>query len=168
MRKKSFSLGFGLGIICVSLIFWIVYGYQVKKLKIEYESLKTVLTDEEIIEKAEQLGMIFYSDLPQNSQNESKNTEEHTEMTQTDEPTTELNTDINSEDADIIEITINRGSSAGFVAEVLFEKGVIDDAEEFKEYLVDRNKSTKIKSGTFTFEKNMKYSEALKTLLNEK
>jgi hypothetical protein len=57
MKMKSFMFGLGFGLMIVSVIFYFIYGYQVRANNWESDSAKKA-TDAEIMQRAEQLGMV--------------------------------------------------------------------------------------------------------------
>ncbi|MDR1689607.1 MAG: endolytic transglycosylase MltG [Clostridiales bacterium] len=54
---KSFMFGLGFGLLIVSVIFYFIYGYQVKANNWENDAAKNA-TDAEIMQRAQQLGMV--------------------------------------------------------------------------------------------------------------
>ncbi len=64
MGLKKFFLGFGFGIITLSIVFYSILGFLPKNEKI----VEVDLSNDEIIERAKTLGMISIRDLPEKSQ----------------------------------------------------------------------------------------------------
>jgi hypothetical protein len=60
-----------------------------------------------------------------------------------------------------ISFNIESGMSSGKVAELLEEKGLIDDADEFNTYIVKKGKASVIKIGTYTLPKGSTYGDII-------
>jgi hypothetical protein len=60
-----------------------------------------------------------------------------------------------------ISFNIESGMSSGKVAELLEEKGLIDDADEFNTYIVEMGKASVIKIGTYTLPKGSTYGDII-------
>lgn len=88
-------------------------------------------------------------------------TETTTEATtETTEDTTESTTEKTTETpGGKVKITVSSGMYSTEVAEMLQEKGIIDDYLDFDRWLDETGYSTQIRVGDFTFEKGMSYEE---------
>ena len=149
------------------------------------------MSDEEIIKKAEKLGMVMEDnsiitpdesdgkddvvvkddtteeDLTTEVQDTELDTTEDstTEETTEDEPTTEEKTTAN-DDGDTVTITVQSGMSSYDVAVLLEAAGVVDNASDFDVYLNQNGYSTRIEVGEFKVTDDMSYEELAKLLTN--
>ncbi len=183
MKFKYFIRGLGIGIIFGAIVMLVAAG----------TSDKEKLTDEEIVERAEKLGMVWEEATQTNAvSDESKNTEsvvmndteeatetvtdvntteEKTEAvtkatteieTETTEKTTEASTEKNTYTE--ATITVTRGMSSTSVAEMLEDADIIEDAEDFDNYLVKEGISNKIQVSSFKLNSNMTYEDIAKVI----
>lgn len=60
-----------------------------------------------------------------------------------------------------ISFTIERGMSSKTVARLLEEKGLIDDAENFNDYIIAQGKAAVIRTGSYSLPKGSSYREIL-------
>lgn len=82
------------------------------------------------------------------------------DTTDTQEGTAGQDSDAN----DTITFTIVRGMSSGQVSELLMQKGLVEDAVDFDDYIKENGKSTTIRFGSFVLPRNASYSEILATI----
>ena len=80
------------------------------------------------------------------------------EETTTKEPTSEQTT-TNSNQSVTCTLTVTNRTGSDDVAYMLAQAGIIEDAEEFNEYLISNGYAYRIQNGTFTFKKGMTYKE---------
>lgn len=182
MKLKYFLRGLGTGIIFAALIMLAAYmtsgGYK--------------MSDEEIIKKAEKLGMVMEddsiitpstteatdvkddtteNDLTTEATTENDNTEDDTtedgttEATTEEEPTTEEKTTA-SDSGDTVTITVQSGMSSYDVAVLLEAADIVDSASDFDVYLNQNGYSTRIEVGEFKVTGDMSYEELAKLLTN--
>ncbi len=175
MKLKYFLRGLGIGIIFGAIIMLAAY----------LTSGSYKLTDEEIISRAKNLGMVYESDIATSgdADNEKNTTEEvTTEAPTTEAPTTENTTEVTTEkvteattrattesakttedkkDAEYqtAEITVVGGMGSQQVAQLLEDAGMIESASDFDSYLNRNGYSTRIEIGTFEINSNMTYEE---------
>ena len=175
MKLKYFLRGLGIGIIFGAIIMLAAY----------LTSGSYKLTDEEIISRAKNLGMVYESDIATSgdADNEKNTTEEVTaEAPTTEAPTTENTTEVTTEkvteattrattesakttedkkDAEYqtAEITVVGGMGSQQVAQLLEDAGMIESASDFDSYLNRNGYSTRIEIGTFEINSNMTYEE---------
>lgn len=175
MKLKYFLRGLGIGIIFGAIIMLAAY----------LTSGSYKLTDEEIINRAKNLGMVYESDIATSgdADNEKNTTEEvTTEALTTEAPTTENTTEVTTEkvteattrattesakttedkkDAEYqtAEITVVGGMGSQQVAQLLEDAGMIESASDFDSYLNRNGYSTRIEIGTFEINSNMTYEE---------
>ncbi len=178
MKLKYYLRGIGVGIIFSTIIMLIV-GNSAK------------MSDAEIIKEAEKLGMVltesseenFIDDLLEDDKNkpndatttEATTTEEGTttEATTTDATTTEENTtteattteEASVTDAEVATIQVVSGMNSYKVSMLLQEAGIIEDGQDFDNYLNRNGYSSKIQVNTFTFTSDMTYEEIAEKLV---
>lgn len=152
-RKKSLSfllLGLGIGIILTNLIYYV-------NPKIEYQNL----SDEEIVEKAKELGMVFLKDSIQidNIKEETS----HIEEDYTDESKEEQVEEEQTE----VEFKILQGQSLETIAENLYSAGLIDDVYGFVNYCKEKGMTRRFRVGTYNLVSGMDYEALLTTLIKK-
>lgn len=187
MKLKYFLRGLGAGTVFATLIMLVAYmlsgGYK--------------LTDEEIIKKAEKLGMVMEEKepLPTTSEESNDETEKLPETTETitedmsseneitegettegasteSEVTTQEEEEpetTSAPDGSYVEATIEvvSGMSSYEIAQLLQEVGIIDDAADFDAYLNQNGYSTQLKINTYTFNSDMTYEDIAEALIKE-
>ena len=170
MKLKYYLRGLGIGMIVTALILGISFSHR--------QGQETqILTDDQIRERAEQLGMVDSSELTlaalQNSvqQQAQENTEkteaspepETEETTTTSEPETtaapentvepeatpQPETIEASETSQTVTVTVKKGASSGSVSNRLQEAGLVEDAKTFDNYLCNNGYSRSINPGTY-------------------
>jgi len=152
--------GLGIGIILTTLVLTI--GRPKEK-----------LSDQEIMRRATELGMVMEED---NSDNLDKVLDEirptvaptlQPSATITPEPTAKPTpTDLPPVDGNQsgnnsvdVTFTIKSGMSSGQVSKLLVEKGVVDNADDFNQYIVSVGKASVIRVGTYTIKKDATYKD---------
>lgn len=143
MKNKTnifyMSLGIGIGIILTSFIF-------ILNPKIKYIDYN----DEEIIEKAKQLGMVSVKDkIEINEKNDRKNKKEVKQKEK-------------------IFFQIKDDDTLSSVADNLFKKGLIANKEDFIQMAKQIKVDKKLRTGNYNLEKNLSYNEILKILTEKK
>ena len=121
MKLKYYLRGFGLGIILTMVIMMIIT-----------HSSRQELSNAEIIEKAEKLGMQMAE---QNSESEKVPEKEL-------EKETETETETDSVPAPVVEnisIVVNQGDSSDAVAGKLQSAGLVENAKAFNQFLIELN-----------------------------
>ncbi|MBQ8413406.1 MAG: hypothetical protein IJX12_07375 [Lachnospiraceae bacterium] len=186
MKLKYFLRGLGAGIIFGALIMLAAY----------MTSGAYKMSDEEIIERAEALGMVkSESSILSSSEDDKENledsksseeavkddtkdteelTSEDTEEPTTEEPTTEATTEATTTEATTEEapsatnktIKVVSGMSSYEVSVILKDAGIITDAGDFDSYLNSHGYSTRIEVGEFECNADMTYEELAKILTN--
>ena len=168
---------------------------------------KEKMSDDEIIKRAKNLGMIEATNtdatygISENDKSQKdvgdKTTEAVKEVTTdsiadvsekaaaTTEITTEAKTEISTEEktteapkettTEKVEnsyteatITVTSGMGSPEVAALMKEAGIIEDADDFDNYLVNQGISDKIQINTFKFNSNMSYEDIAKELTTPK
>lgn len=187
MKLKYFLRGLGVGVVFGALIMLVAYmtsgGYK--------------LSDEEVIKRAEKLGMVMEeSSVPEINDEDTEEkddimTEKPTtseeivtedepvseEVTDdvTEEPTTEATTeepittaeDVPSGDYTTATIEVVSGMSSYDIAQLLENAGIVDSASDFDTYLNANGYSTQLKINKYTFNSNMTYEEIAEALIKE-
>lgn len=176
---KNFTVGLGLGIIITSIAFF----STLRQMPEVEPTPVAIVTDEEVVERAKKLGMIFVSELPKQATQITDDQvmqranelgmvflEEKT-MNQ-DEQIIDLRDVPNSEglsestnEKETIEVYIQRGTKAYFISDLLYKKNIIDSADGFTKFLKEKNMTTQLGSGYFIIPKNSTYDEILQILL---
>ena len=174
MKLKYYMRGLGIGILLTTIIF-VLSGYN------------KGLTDEEIKEKAAELGMVW-KDQRDNSDEGSLDkvlediladkdpTPEPTieptpEPTPepapepTEEPAAELPVEDSEDVSKEVLITITKGMSSDDVSRVLYEAGLIDSAYAFNRYIISKGKSTVISYGSFNISIGATYDEIIDVIV---
>ncbi len=173
MKLKYFLRGLGAGIIFGALIMLIAY----------MSSGAYKISDDEIIERAQSLGMVMddKSVISSKDENASKNDAESVsdlsdkpttvsteEVPQTTtEASTEVSTEETTEDILTTEnkaVVVRPGMSSYEVAVILEDAGIISDANDFDAYLNSNGYSTQIEVGEFYCNEGMEYEELAKIL----
>ena len=155
MRFKYFLRGLGVGIVFASLIFFMVYK----------ENATPKMSDKQIIERAKELGMVeegssiedilHTSATSEASENETESTTE--KATEEEKKTTEATTENTTETAEKVSITIGRGATSYTVCQKLQELGIVKDAAEYDNYLIENGYASRIRVGTHELTKGMDY-----------
>ncbi len=170
MNLKYFLRGLGIGIVGTVIIFNI-FGNKPEK---------EVLTDAEIIERAQTLGMVMEDKkieetLEQilNNQEEAKKQEEQEKEAEKNlakeeekqEQESVLPEPLREEETTVVStITITKGMGSTQTAKALERVGVVEDAEAFNEYLCETGNSVKLRIGTYQIKGRPSYSELVKIL----
>lgn len=128
-------LGVGIGIIITNTVYCLNPIVEYK----EY-------TQEEIIEKAKDLGMVFVKESI-DVDNQSK--EDYEEKSKK------------------YLFVIEQGDNLKEISYNLLEKGIIDDAEDFRNYAKEKGVSRKFRVGTYSLNYHMDYDEIINILTKE-
>ena len=96
-----------------------------------------------------------------------ESTEENTttKEEQTEKPTEEETT--NKRPEKTYELTVTSKTNSWDVAKKLKNAGIIDDAEEFNDYLCDNGHASNIQNGKFTITSDMSYKEIAKIITSK-
>lgn len=140
MRFKYYLRGAGIGVILTTLIFTIAFAVY-----------KPTLSDDEIMKKAEALGM----EMPADDSDSADKKDTKTAKDQKDgADASDSNTDdaTTSEDGgqkNVIEFTIASGDTSATIAQHLQEVGLVDNAKSFDLYLSDQDLDNQLLPGTY-------------------
>lgn len=158
MKRKYFVRGLGVGIVFGALIMFAAY----------MTSGKNRMSDEDIIKRAQELGMVKQSEYVLESDVTSEETtteaptttEKATEEVTTEAPTTTEKADTSTQTT----ITISSGMSSEAIASALANAGLVDDASKFNSFLVANGYDMKLETGSFSLASGMSYEEIAKIL----
>ena len=175
MKFKYYLRGAGIGLIVASVILMIAFSKHNKR-----------LTDDEIIARAKELGMVMEDSNVDNTKDSSKdnqdNNEDSSNADNPDDNTGDNNDgdndntgdndnnnesgDDNNEEKDhtLVEFVIRNGEFSDVVSNHLYEKGLIDDPVKFNEWLMANRFDKQLETGTFMIPKNSTYEEIVKIL----
>lgn len=162
MKRKYYLRGIGVGILFATIVLFTAYSI----------SGQGKMTDEEVIARAEELGMIKSGTLldnltkPASTENPSDSsetetstaTDSSTEAPGTNEPDTETAAEETSEpvteavdpNVRMVSFTVVSGMNSWNVATILQDQGVIADASDFDSYLEANGYSARISTGEYT------------------
>ena len=110
------------------------------------------------------------------SSEDSSSNEESTKDTAKEEPTEENTTTkeeqteeqtTNKKPEKTYELTVTSKTNSWDVAKKLKNAGIIDDAEEFNDYLCDNGYASNIQNGKFTITSDMSYKEIAKIITSK-
>jgi cell division protein YceG involved in septum cleavage len=127
-------LGIGIGVLLTNII----YNFHPNVQYREY-------SQEEIIEKAKELGMVFLKDVIK----VESDTEE-------------------KEDSKKVEFTVKKGDSLTEIASNLHGAGIIEDVNSFVKYVREKGLDKKIRVGSFMLSPDMDFDEIIEILLKRK
>lgn len=159
MKLKYYLRGLGTGILFASIVLSIAFSYRT--------------TDSRIKEWAKELGMVYPDEKEEKSSELQSSSEEKTDEQTTGQTTTgqtteqkedESETTTASENKISCTITVTSGTISHDVAIQLETAGIIEDADDFDEYLCDNGYAYRIQNGTYTIIKGMKYEEIAKLI----
>ncbi len=179
MKLKYYMRGIGIGVIFATLVLTISFYFG----RTAFSSKE--MTDEEIIEKATELGMVMPEDEASEDQdNEEETTVEGEDVTSEEQPTeevapeeTEETEETNVENEPVVEssestvkyipFTVNSGESSDTVASNLYKAGLVDSASEFNDYMNTLGVDNRIQSGTFYVRADSTYDDIIVLLVNK-
>jgi cell division protein YceG involved in septum cleavage len=127
-------LGIGIGVLLTNII----YNFHPNVQYREY-------SQEEIIEKAKELGMVFLKDVIK----VESDTEE-------------------KEDSKKVEFAVKKGDSLTEIASNLHGAGIIEDVDSFVKYVRGKGLDKKIRVGSFMLSPDMDFDEIIDILLKRK
>lgn len=172
MKLKYYLRGLGIGIIITTLI-----------LTVALSGGKEKLSDEEIIQRAEELGMVMAATEETEAVDTEAETEQQNEMAVNTETDTEQQTEIAAEPVvpastetgieepqpqeaeQEISFTVSAGESSDTVAFNLYKAGIIDDATAFNRYMVKNGYDSRLRAGTFQIKTGSSYDDVLDILV---
>ena len=152
MKLKYYLRGLGIGIITTTILLMIAFALH-----------KPVMSDEDIIARAKQLGMVMPED---EEPLQDTGTTESTETTEVPETETEQIGEQTEENAAETEgtllaepytLVVNRGDVCRVVCENLQANGIVDDAEAFRKFLGQKGFASSISVGSYTIPYGLDY-----------
>lgn len=173
MDLQSYLRGLGVGIAVTTIILMVSFAVSNKE-----------PDTEEIIERARALGMVESTAfmLPTEETSESVTTsaaeEPATKEPETEtvtepateavtEPATEAVTEDTTEpvvSGEQIIVDVQNFKQAYVAAQILQEAGVVDNADDFTEFMIENGYTTRLFEGTYTFTKGMSYDQIAKII----
>ena len=173
MKLKYYLRGLGIGIIVTTILLMIAFALH-----------KPTMSDEDIIARAKQLGMVMPEDEEPLQDTETTESTEvtavpETEAAQIEEQTTEaatnteVATEVSSEaneenntavNAAPYTLVVNRGDVCRIVCENLQANGVVDDAEAFRKFLGQKGFASSISVGSYSIPYGLDYEEIYQIL----
>ncbi len=185
MRIKYYIRGIGIGIIFATLVLTISFYFG------KGSFAKEKLSDEEIIERATELGMVMEATTEEGTEegtdeNTEENPEENPEEVaeESDESNTEKEATVTAQAAPQIEdvastdseeaetityvpFTVRGGESSEIVSKNLKKAGLIDSVDDFNKYLSKIKVDNLIQSGTFYVKQGSSYDDIAALLVNK-
>lgn len=175
MKRKYYIRGIGVGILFATIILFTAYSV----------TGGGKMTDEEIMRRAEELGMVRAGSLLENlnrstedtatndttegsSTNDttadtSSSTDEDTQDTEAD-TTTEADSSTAAPEGGTVSFTVISGMNSWNVATILQDQGVIADAADFDSYLEANGYSDRIATGEYTVVEGSDYETIAKLI----
>jgi hypothetical protein len=145
-------LGIGIGIVLTNTI----YIFNPKTKHIDY-------TDQEIIEKAREMGMVKIKDNIDTTKDEISTNELKEDKIEVSIKTEE-ETNKSDEKEEKIKFVINYGDTLMGIAKNLLDAGIIDDENEFIQLAKENKLNSKFRTGTYYIKPNTNYSDIMKML----
>jgi len=194
-RVKSFALGLGVGMAAAALAGFAAYA--VDSGRIRHQAAVHALTDEQVIARADKLGMIFADKLPQSAAADRQKQADagrerplsgaggaaaayagqnnpfaasgsaFASLAQPAPAAGRADDGRAAAPGTVIEVQIRRGAAASAIADELEKAWVIGDGADFNRYLINRLITYKLNYGTFSFKKDMGYDEIARILLRK-
>lgn len=176
MKLKYYMRGIGIGVIFATLLLTISFYFGSTGIS------SNEMTDEEIIEKATELGMVMPEDDSEEQENQEEATEEpedaNSEAQSTEEEIAEESTEesevenepvVESSETTVkyIPFTVNSGESSDTVAANLYSAGLVDSASDFNDYMNTLGVDNRIQSGTFYVRTDSTYDDIIVLLVNK-
>lgn len=168
MKLKYYLRGLGIGILITTIIFMIFIRMDKNHL----------ITDKEIMARAEKLGMIMQEEddsktLEQLKEETEKSKEEEGQQTPEDTQNTTENTEDGQEQntpqtVEQVQFNILPGEYSDVISQKLFDAGLIDDKAAFNEFIINSDYDNFIQTGDFTIPKGASYEEIAKILTTKK
>ena len=181
MKLKYYLRGLGIGIIVTTLVLMVAFSGKKEK-----------LSDQEIMQRAEQLetgteettGTEAQPETEQDVQNTEAGTEENADENteNASEPETEPQTEaaaepaapedttgnvvgeVKQETSGEVAFTVKSGESSDTVAFNLYKAGLVDDATAFNRYMISKGYDSRLRTGDFKIRSGASYDEILKVL----
>ena len=131
---------------------------------VEYE----VRADTDVIETSEEESATGATESSEKNQircHRTSDNETDTDVSELSNEESDTGTsDSSDENTDNVTFTIVRGMSSGQVSELLMQEGLIDDAEDFDNFIIRNGKASVIRIGTYTLPKDSDYEMILEAI----
>lgn len=181
MKLKYYMRGLGIGIILTTII-------------LSINNKTKDITDQEIINRAKKLGMVeakTQDNKIEDMLDHIKNTTitpttnpDQTKISISPNPTSSPTPTPETKMATVspkpkktvtptkkaelnITISIIKGMSSDHVSKLLYEKGLVKDAEEFNQYLIKQGNASRIRVGEYTITKGTTYKEIMNQIISK-
>ncbi len=169
-QKSSLSFGLGIGLIIFSFIIYI-YANFILNLGDNQVVQAIAIEDDEIIERAKSMGMIFVNQLPTKpTKNQLTDSEiiEKAKKLGMEFPTKPLQTKTDiSDEPPLLQVEIPQGASASEASKLLYEAGIIEDENEFTSFLLEKKITKVIRYGNFKFPPKIAHNEIANVIANQ-
>lgn len=165
-KTKYILLGLGIGIIITNVLYYI-------NPRIEYEEL----SDQEIVERAENLGMITIKENisineekkdKEKKEIEEKGLKEKTLDEQIDNKKKEKERTEEVKESKSLLVKVEKGDSLYDISEKLYDLGLIDDTKKFDARVYERELSKKMHYGEYEIESGSDYDTIIDLLVKKK
>lgn len=168
MKLKYYLRGLGIGIITATIILMIAFAMR-----------GSAISDEEIIRRAKNLGMIMQGTeemIPSGTEieksevesteilnTESKDSEHsNTEVVDTENISNEANSSVTQV---YTEFVVEKGDSSNMVANKLYSAGLVDDPNKFNDYMVEQKYDNFVQPGSVNIPSGATYEELAQLLI---
>lgn len=167
MKLKYFMRGLGSGIIMTTLVLTLT---------------KTSPTDDEVMRRAAELGMVIESDIiadhklneeevVESSQEELQEKEEIKEETNEEikekikeKIKEETQEELEEKSAEYKDVYIEKGMYSHVVSQILQDRGIVEDAKDFDHFLIENGYQRRIQTGTYSLSAEMSYDELAQSI----
>lgn len=169
MSKNSYLLaGIGIGITIASAIFYFTLEFNKDTLvSTEIQKDITDMTDEEVMERASELGMIFFDESYKYEDDTDKvdaSTQSDTKEDTSSASNTEEDDNTILVKEDFVDFYIPKGIDSYSACEVLYDVGLIDDVQTFEDLLTINGVDKSIRTGNFRVRVDIKDADLIKIL----
>lgn len=150
MNKKQLILGIAIGIFVSSFVFFLSFKMSEisNNLPVSSNEKTMEIDDDYIIDRATEMGMIFFDKV----------------LFENKGGLIDDDGDIVVSSDDYVYVTIPKNCSTEDVANILQREGLVEDKEEFVDFVVSENMATKLRYGEFLIPKNSSYEDLIELL----
>lgn len=159
MKFKYYLRGIGIGILVTVIV-----------LSISSRMRPVSMSDEDVIKRAKELGMVESNDSQtildlieeNNSEAGTETPEPSSEKVVFDDnpnPATDINNVEPAAPVETVTVVVEAGMFSDKIAQSLYAAGLIEDAAEFNKYLIANGYDSKICAGDYVFTKGMSFEE---------
>ncbi|MCA1031746.1 endolytic transglycosylase MltG [Bacillus timonensis] len=149
LHLRSFSIG----MMLATFVFSYIHFFHSGEIEINQKGLKNYLAQNELtlVKNKEYEHLVKMKQKAEEYESKVKDDKEEEETTDNKETT--------STDILFYDLVINEGMYSSDISKLLFEAGIIKDATEFNQYLIDNNLQDKVQIGTYEVTNEMSYEE---------